>query len=152
MERVKLLSGEDKAIAKHKKARASAIVQIKKLRALSKSPNEHEALRATERANDMMVKYGIWIADLGEKPVPPVGYFAWVRSMRATPWPEKFHEWRMTNTMPETKKMYESTTVGGPFPLTAAEWELSLNELAKLYPYQPKLEKNDCTRTVRLGV
>jgi hypothetical protein len=61
------------------------------------------------------------------------GYFAWVKTMSGKPAPEKYHIWRKQNTSPETKQRYENATIK-EWPLDATQWELDLDELARLYP------------------
>lgn len=62
-----------------------------------------------------------------------VGYFAWVRTNRGAPEPEKYDAIRETNWMPETRVRYAAITIE-KYPLSEEEWELSLDELAKRYP------------------
>lgn len=72
------------------------------------------------------------------KPPQAPGYFAWVKSMKGVPVPEKFHEWRMSSVMAETKKHYESMTIAGPYPLSQDEWDhWNLDQLAAKYPCPP---------------
>lgn len=60
-----------------------------------------------------------------------VGYFAWVRTNRGGIACEKF--WADWIRNPEATKAYQARTVG-LFALTADQYQLSLDELAKIFP------------------
>lgn len=65
--------------------------------------------------------------------VKPVGYFVWLKTMTGIAVCEKVDREILESMQPPTKKNYDAKVVAR-FPLTEAEWTLSLDELATKYP------------------
>lgn len=72
--------------------------------------------------------------------VKVAGYFVYVRRTKGGPSYEKYDAMRESGMQSETKKRFEAVTVA-KFPLTEAEYGLSLEVLARLYPCPDLLPK-----------